>query len=108
MNIQQLTGSGGNPQPLPAPGVKGPASSPVATPPPGPEQVQQAVEQIQRVVPLVAQNLQFSVDKGTGKTIISVVNSQTKEVIRQIPTEEVLSIARALDRMQGLLFNRTA
>ena len=70
--------------------------------------MQQAVEQIQRVVPRVAQNLQFTVDKETGKTIIRVVDSRTEEVIRQIPTEEILSIARALDRMPGLLFNRTA
>ena len=107
MNIQQLTGSAG-PQPLPAPRVMGSASLPASTPPPRPEQVQQAVEQIQRVVSLVAQNLQFTVDKGTGKTIIRVVDSQTKEVIRQIPTEEVISIARALDQMQGLLFNSKA
>ena len=107
MNIQ-LTGSGGMPQPSSAPRVTGPAPPPVPLLPPGPEQVQQAVEQIQRVVSLVAQILLFMVDKGTGKTIIRVVDSQTKEVIRQIPTEEVLSIARALDQMQGLLFNRTA
>ena len=107
MNIEQLTGSGVIPQSSPAPRVTGSASPPVSAPPPGPEQVQQAVEQIQRVVPRVAQNLQFTVDKETGKTIIRVVDSRTEEVIRQIPTEEILSIARALDRMQGLLFNRT-
>jgi len=106
MKIQQLTGSAGMPQALPAPRATGSVSPPAL--PPGPEQVQQAVEQIQRVVSLVAQNLLFSVDKGTGKTVIRVVDSQTKEVVRQIPTEEVLSIARALDQMQGLLFNRTA
>ena len=108
MNIQQLSGSGGVPQPSPAPRVTGPAAPPVSTPPSGPEQVQQAVEQIQRVLSLAAQNLRFTVDKGTGNTVIRVVDSQTQEVIRQIPTEEVLSIARALDQMQGLLFNGTA
>ena len=107
MNIEQLTGSGGIPQSLPAPRVTGSASPPGSTPPPEPERVRQAVDQIQRAVPLVAQNLQFLVEKATGKTIVRVVDSQTREVIRQIPTEEVLSIARALDRMQGLLFNRT-
>ena len=106
MSIRQLAGSEG--MPLPVSRVTGPVSAPVSAPPPGPEQVQQAVEQIQRAVPLMAPNLHFAVDKGTGKTIIRVVDSQTKEVIRQIPTEEVLSIAHALDRMQGLLFNRTA
>ncbi len=111
MNIQQLSGSGDTPQPAPAPRVTAPASPPMVAlpePPSGPEQVLQAVEQIQRAVASMAQDLLFTVDKGTGKTVIRVVDSQTNEVVRQIPTEEVLSIARALDHMQGLLFNGTA
>ncbi len=111
MNIQQLGESGGMPRPAPAPHVTVPAAPPVvALPelPSGPEQVQQAVEQIQRVAASMAQNLLFTIDKGTGRTIIRVVDSQTNEVIRQMPTEEALAIARALDNMQGLLFNGTA
>lgn len=111
MNIQPLGESGGIPQPAPAPHVTAPVSPPVvALPelPSDPEQVQQAVEQIQRITASMAQNLLFMVDKGTGRPIIRVVDSQTNEVIRQIPTEEALAIARALDHMQGLLFNGTA
>jgi len=32
-----------------------------------------------------------------------VVDMATKDVIRQIPTPEVLAIAKALDKLQGLL-----
>lgn len=77
-------------------------------PQPSQEQVEQAVEAVQKAVEPVAQNLQFSIDKETGKTIISVVDSVTNEVIRQIPGEEILAIAKAIDRMQGLLFKQTA
>jgi flagellar protein FlaG len=70
--------------------------------------VEQAVEAVQKAVMPVARDLQFSIDKETGKTIISVVDAATKEVIRQIPGEEILAIARAIDRMQGLLINRKA
>lgn len=110
MGIQQLSGLGGIPQPLPAPRAprETGSASPAVTPPQRPELMQQAVEQIQRVVALVAQNLRFSVDKGTGKTVVTVVDSQTNEVIRQIPAEEVMSIARALDQMRGLLLNSNA
>lgn len=72
------------------------------------ERVQQAVAEIQKAVEPVARNLQFSIDKETGKTIVTVVDSVTNEVIRQIPGEEVLAIARAIDRMQGLLFRQKA
>jgi hypothetical protein len=37
-----------------------------------------------------------------------VVDGVTKEVIRQIPNEEVLAIARAMDRLQGLLLKGKA
>lgn len=109
MNIQQLGGSGGLPQTAPAaPRAVLPDSPPPPASPPGQEQVQRAVEQIQRIVSKVAHNLLFTVDQGTGRTIIRVVDSQTNEVIRQMPSEEVLAIAHALDQMQGLLFNGTA
>lgn len=71
-------------------------------------QVQHAVEQIQKTMEKLAQNLHFSIDKDTGITVIKVLDSQTQEVIRQIPTEEAVSIARTLDKVKGLLFNDKA
>ena len=71
-------------------------------------QVKQAVEKIQNSVDKLAQNLQFSIDEDTGKTVVKVLDSQTQEVIRQFPSEEAISIARALDKAQGLLFNDKA
>ncbi len=47
-------------------------------------------------------------DDSTGKTVIKVVDSSTNELIRQIPSEEMLEIARALDRLQGLLIRQKA
>ncbi len=72
------------------------------------EQVKQAVQKIQGSVDNLAQNLRFSVDEDTGKTIIKVVDAHTDELIRQIPTEEAVEIARTLDKVQGLLFNGKA
>lgn len=72
------------------------------------DQVQQAVEKIKSVTDQLAQNLQFSIDDETGITVVKILDSQTQEVIRQIPTEEAVSIARTLDKVQGLLFNDKA
>ena len=41
-------------------------------------------------------------------SVVKIVDSKTKEVIRQIPGEEVLAIRRALDKMKGLLFSMEA
>ncbi len=72
------------------------------------ELIKQAVENIQETVGNLAHNLRFSVDHDTGKTIIKVMDAHTEEIIRQIPTEEAIEIARTLDKVQGLLFNDKA
>ncbi len=69
-------------------------------------QVQRAVETINVQLQTVAPNLRFSVDEETGKTVVRVVDHDTGEVIRQVPSEEVLVISRSIDRLQGLLFQQ--
>lgn len=117
MNINQLSAAG---MTTPAPAVasfapKAPAPAavtapaPVAASNPKPEeQVKEAVQKIQGVVDNLAHNLRISVDQDTGKTVVKVMDIHTDEVIRQIPTEEAISIARTLDRVQGLLLNDKA
>src|SRR5688572_6638464 len=85
--------------------------SPVAEkPPPAPtqEEVREAIKEIQRNVGNSSTSLQFSVDSATGRTIVSIIDAETNEIVRQIPTEEVMKLARALDGMQGLLVNKKA
>lgn len=52
-------------------------------------------------------NLEFRVDDITGKTVVRVLDRQTNEVIRQIPNEELLSLAQRLRRGGGLLDDLT-
>lgn len=73
-----------------------------------PEDVDQAVEKINTAVQAVSQKLEFSIDKDTDSFIVKVVDKETKEVIRQIPSEELLNIAKALDKLQGLLIKDKA
>ena len=75
---------------------------------PSREQVDQAVEQMREALPPVARNLQFSVDEATGRSVVKVVDSSTNEVIRQMPSEELLNIARTLDKLTGLLLKQKA
>lgn len=109
MAIPQISGTGSVSQPTQSKRAEPPAK-PASEPPPRPdrEQVLEVARQLQHITEPVAQNLQFTVDGETGKTVIRVVDSATKEVIRQIPNEEVLAIARAMDRLQGLLLKGKA
>jgi flagellar protein FlaG len=77
--------------------------------PPTAAQVQQAVESMRQMVEAKAPNsLSFSVDDTSGKTIVKISDAKTGETIRQIPSEELLDIARSLDKLQGMLLNQTA
>lgn len=53
-------------------------------------------------------SLSFSVDNTSGAVIIKVIDTQTDEVIRQIPNEESLRFAEYIDGMVGMIFNRNA
>lgn len=76
---------------------------------PNPEQVSQAVQQVNKVVKSLSNSgLEFAVDKDTGIQVVKVVDVKTRDVIRQIPTEEVLAIAKTLDKLQGLIINQKA
>lgn len=65
--------------------------------------VKQAADQINALAQQFNRNLQFTVDDDTGINVVQVIDTETEEVIRQIPTEEILAIAKALDKLQGLL-----
>ena len=72
------------------------------------DQVQQALEQVHQVVRPLAQSLQFSIDKDTHGTVVKIVDTDTNKVIRQIPSEEMLQMAKDLDKFTGLLTKQQA
>ena len=72
------------------------------------DQIEKTVDEIRRHIEPVAQNLLFTIDKDTGKTIVRLIDSSTKEVLRQIPSEELIAIARALGKGQSGLIERKA
>jgi flagellar protein FlaG len=71
-------------------------------------QVNDAVKQINEAMKALSQGLEFSVDQDVHKVVVKVVDQQTGDVIRQMPTKEALEIAKALDRVQGLLVKQKA
>ena len=72
------------------------------------EAVAAAVQSANAYVQSVSSSLQFSLDKDTGHTVVKMIDTQTEEVLRQFPSEEMLAISKSIDRMQGLLINREA
>lgn len=72
-------------------------------------QIKHVVDNINKALKQSARNLEFTVDTDTEKPVVKVVDSETGDVIRQIPSEEMLSITRAIDEAQvNLLLKQTA
>lgn len=85
-----------------------PAES-VAAPQPSAAQLKNVVEAINKTLQQANKNLEFTVDSETKNPVVKLVDSETGDVIRQFPTEEALSIARAIDNFQqGLLIRQKA
>jgi flagellar protein FlaG len=75
---------------------------------PAPGQVDDAVKNINQAMKSLSPNLEFSIDTDLDRTIVKVVDQQTGDVIRQIPSQEAVEISKALDRLQGLLIRQKA
>ncbi len=79
--------------------------SSTASPLIGQEQLDMTVQELSTIVEGFNRELNFSVDDKSGKTIIKVIDSETDEVIRQIPSEEVVEMAQMIDQHAGLLMD---
>jgi flagellar protein FlaG len=75
---------------------------------PGKESLQQALGSINEVLKDRAPGLEFTFDKDDAQLVVKVVDKDTNEVIRQMPSREALEIAKALDKLQSLLARQTA
>ena len=67
--------------------------------------LESSVVQLNELVQSIQRDLHFSIDEISGDTVIQVLDSKTEEVIRQIPSEEVLTLARNIETMKGILFS---
>lgn len=118
MSIQNIGGPSGNP-PYVAGGGAAVQGATGSTAPAGTaakaapvqvdaEQLQAAMQEIQKAVASRNSNLQFSFDDETNKTVVRVIDSESGELIRQIPSEEVMAIAKSIGQMQGMLLKQKA
>lgn len=96
-------------RPIPAPPVVPPQDTPVKKQDVEPNQpeLDYAVSRLNEYIQNSQRDLHFSVDKGSGRVVVKVIDSATQEVIRQIPSEEVIALAQGLGLKEsaGALFN---
>jgi len=50
-------------------------------------------------------NLNFSVDEPTNRVVVKVINSDTGDVIREVPSEAILRVSKNIEALKGILFD---
>lgn len=69
--------------------------------------VKEAIERLNEQMRKTGRNLNFAIDKQIDRMVITVKNSETGEVIRQIPEEAIVKAAHQIEALKGLLHNET-
>jgi flagellar protein FlaG len=76
---------------------------------PSAENLKKMVDTANKTMDKINSKLEFTVDDTTNKTVVKVTEAQSGKVIMQFPSEEMLSITRAIDSSQhGALLKEKA
>jgi flagellar protein FlaG len=67
------------------------------------EDIEDTVRRLNELMAERDRSLSFRVDEASGRTVITVLDATTHEIVRQIPSEEVLALARAVEEAGVLL-----
>lgn len=75
---------------------------------PDAEQTRKSLHEINQALSGLSVSVQFQIDPDLNDVIVKVIDKDSGEVIRQMPSEEVVRIAKAMDSLKGLLFAQSA
>ena len=67
-----------------------------------------AINMLNEQMTSTKRGLGFSFDSAKNSAVIKVTDLNSGNVVRQIPTEEVLKMAHHIDAMKGILYNKIA
>lgn len=73
-----------------------------------PEATRELVKDMNRALQQINTSLEFTQDEESGRTVVKVIDRETRETLRQFPSEEALALSRSLDKLQGVLLRQTA
>jgi flagellar protein FlaG len=79
-----------------------------AAPKPAADTIKAVAQQLESYLKSVSRALEFRVDATSGRTVVSVVDAETGDLIRQIPGEEVLRLAEMAEDQTIVLLKESA
>ena len=69
------------------------------------ERLERTIESLNVDLKLSETNLSFAVDKISDRVLVSVVNKDTGETVRQVPAEAILNVSHNIEALKGILFD---
>ena len=72
------------------------------------EERKRVLESLNKTMGLMRSDLVFTVDDETKLKLVKIVDRETKEVIRQIPSEEIVRFVKVFDELRGVLLSERA
>lgn len=69
------------------------------------EKMNQVIEEMNHSFQSMQRKISFSVDERLGDKVIVVKDTETDEVVRQIPSEELVVLRKKMDDVYGILFD---
>lgn len=63
------------------------------------EELEQAIAVVADFINQPPRNVNFTKDNDSGKTVIKVIDNESKELIKQFPSEELISIAQKIQAL---------
>ena len=73
-----------------------------------PDEVKELIKEAQGFLEDLQVRLNFDVREETGDVVVRVLDKETEEVVRQIPSEEVVKLREKLVELRGVLFDDKA
>jgi len=69
------------------------------------EDVKESVKDINDIIEKVKEDLSFEVHDETDRMMVKVIDRKTKEVIKELPPEEMLDLSARIHKIVGLLID---
>ena len=75
---------------------------------PNPNKLDEVAAELSDMMSMMRKGLAFKVDEHSGQAVVSVLDRDTGDVIRQMPSEEALALAEKLSEVTGILMKTEA
>jgi flagellar protein FlaG len=69
------------------------------------QRLQEAVDRLNEQMKSTGRDLAFGIDEQIDRSIITVKSSTSGELVRQIPGDDVLRVARSIEELKGVLYD---